>query len=266
MGPHYHLRGLTVNKQNKIATAPKMGQRTYSTRSLHGQVVHELGRRIVTGDIDEGTVLPNETALGASFDVSRTALREGIKVLTAKGLLASRTRTGTRVRPRYEWNMLDPDILAWRLGTTKPDQFIRDLVEFRRAIEPLAASLAAERATDEDIAHLESAYADMESAGKNTDISVEPDLRFHQAILCASGNELLAPLGAMIEAALMASFRMSTPVISDDDLAVHKDVLVAIKERDPGKAWKAMYSLLDHAMAFNATVLAEMRDVQSTEG
>lgn len=254
-----------MNNQNKHAYVPKMAQRTYSTRSLHGQVVHELGKRIVTGDIDEGTVLPNETELGASFDVSRTALREGIKVLTAKGLLASRTRTGTRVRPRDEWNMLDPDILAWRLDTSKPDQFIRDLVEFRRAIEPLAASLAAERATDGDIEQLEKAYADMVSAGEDINASVEPDLRFHQVILRASQNELLAPLGAMIEAALTASFRMATPVIKLDALAVHKDVLDAIKERDPSKAWKTMYSLLDLAMAYNTAVLTEMRKEQTAE-
>ena len=242
-----------------------MGQRTYSTRSLHGQVVHELGKRIVTGDIDVGTVLPNETELGASFDVSRTALREGIKVLTAKGLLASRTRTGTRVRPRSEWNTLDPDILAWRLDTSKPNQFVRDLVEFRSAIEPLAASLAAERATDEDIRQLEVAYADMVNAGDNIDAAVEPDLRFRQIILRTSGNELLAPLGAMIEAALTASFRLSTPDIKLEALTAHKIVLDAIKDRDPSKAWKAMYSLLDLAMTYNTAMLAEMRNGQVAE-
>lgn len=240
-----------------------MGQRTYSTRSLHGQVVHELGKRIVTGDIGEGVTLPNETELGASFDVSRTALREGIKVLTAKGLLASRTRTGTRVRPRSDWNMLDPDVLAWRLGNTQSDQFVQDLVEFRQAIEPLAAKLAAERATDEEIAQLEQAYADMVVAGEDVDAAVEPDLRFHQVILRASKNELLAPMGAMIETALSASFRMSTPAIKIDALSVHKAVLDAIKSRDPGEAWMTMMSLLDHARAYNTAVLAEMRKKHS---
>ena len=250
----------------KGARGSHMNQRTYSTRSLHGQVVHELGRRIVTGDIGEGVVLPNETELGASFDVSRTALREGIKVLTAKGLLASRTRTGTRVRPRSEWNMLDPDILAWRLNSDDQqiEKFIQDLVEFRQAIEPLAASLAAERATDEQIAEIEQAYEAMVEAGDDVDAAVEPDLRFHHAILQASGNELLAPLGALIETALTASFRMVSPAFQFDVLAVHKAVLDTIKARDSRGAWKAMFNLLDHAITFNKAILAEMRKAQHT--
>lgn len=254
-----------MNNEWKGAYAFNLGQRTYSNRSLHGQVVHELGRRIVTGDIHEGAVLPNETELGASFEVSRTALREGIKVLTAKGLLASRTRTGTRVRPRTEWNMLDPDVLAWRMGADIPQQFIHDLVEFRRAIEPLAASLAAERATEAQIAQIERAYFDMEDAGDNVEASEEPDLRFHQLILLASGNELLAPLGAMIETALRTSFRMATPTIKLEALPVHKAVLDAIKSRDPSTAWKTMYQLLDHAIAYNSAVLSEMQDVAQTD-
>ena len=249
-----------MNNDWKNAKVMKTGQRTYSTRSLHGQVVHELGKRIVTGDIGEGVVLPNETELGASFDVSRTALREGIKVLTAKGLLASRTRTGTRVRPRNEWNMLDPDILAWRSATREPDGFIQDLVEFRMAIEPLAASLAATRASTEELEHIEQAYFDMVAAGEDVQAGIEPDLRFHQGILYASHNELLAPLGALIEAALTMSFRLATPAIKIEALAVHKAVLDAILDRSPEQAHKAMVELLGYAKAYNTAVLSEMRE------
>ncbi|HEY9081212.1 FadR/GntR family transcriptional regulator [Magnetovibrio sp.] len=254
-----------MNHDWKEAKGAKSGQRTYSTRSLHGQVVHELGKRIVTGDIDEGEVLPNETELGASFDVSRTALREGIKVLTAKGLLASRTRTGTRVRPRHEWNMLDPDILAWRSTAHDPDRFIQDLVEFRMAVEPLAASLAATRATTEQLAYIEQAYFDMVAAGEDVHAGVEPDLRFHQGILHASGNELLAPLGALIEAALTMSFRLATPAIKLDSFPVHKAVLDAILDRNPQQAHDAMVNLLGYAKSYNTAVLSEMRENESVE-
>ena len=222
-----------------------IGQRTYSNRSLHGQVVHELGKRIVTGDIGEGAVLPNETELGASFAVSRTALREGIKVLAAKGLLASRTRTGTRVRPRHEWNMLDPDVMAWQLSSGQPQKFLNDLVEFRRAVEPLAASLAAERASDADRQIMSQAYDDMELSGTDIEASVIPDLRFHQAIFHASGNELLAPLGTLTEAALSVSFRVLTPETKQESLRMHKAVLDAILARDGGAAHDAMTALLD---------------------
>ncbi|MEG3619567.1 FadR/GntR family transcriptional regulator [Magnetovibrio sp. PR-2] len=222
-----------------------MGQRTYSSRSLHGQVVHELGKRIVTGDIDEGAVLPNETELGASFAVSRTALREGIKVLAAKGLLASRTRTGTRVRPRNEWNMLDPDVMAWQLSSGQPHKFLNDLVEFRRAVEPLAASLAAQRATDADVQVIKQAYDDMELAGSDIGAGVLPDLRFHQGIFHASGNELLAPLGTLTEAALSVSFRVLTSETKQESLRLHKAVLEAIQTRDSAAAQSAMTALLD---------------------
>ena len=247
-----------MNNDWKGTKALKMGQRTYSTRSLHGQVVHELGRRIVTGEINEGAVLPNETELGASFEVSRTALREGIKVLTAKGLLSSRTRTGTRVRPRTEWNMLDPDVLAWRIDTLEPDDFVQDLIEFRQAVEPLAASLAAVRATDADITALEKAYADMAAAGDDMESSLEADLRFHQIILQASGNELLAPLSSMVETVLKTGFRMMVPPGKYDVVEAHEVILNAIRGRDSHAAWKAMSNLLKHAVTYNAGVLAEV--------
>lgn len=249
-----------MNHEWQNTNSVKNSQRTYSTRSLHGQVVHELGKRIVRGDIGEGAVLPNETALGASFDVSRTALREGIKVLTAKGLLASRTRTGTRVRPRNEWNMLDPDILAWSLNSHEPEGFIQDVVEFRRGIEPLAASLAATRASTAEVQYIEQAYADMVAAGEDVQAGVEPDLRFHQGILNASGNELLAPLGALIEAALTASFRLASPSNKLDSFRVHKAVLDAIKDRNPIQAHEAMGELLDYAIVYNTVAVDEMRE------
>lgn len=246
-------------KQNlKEERALKPEQRTYSTRSLHGQVVHELGTRIVTGDIGEGDILPNETQLGASFDVSRTALREGIKVLSAKGLLASRTRTGTRVRPRHEWNMLDPDILAWRLQSAQPEQYIRDLVEFRQAVEPLAASLAAQRATPQHIENIQKAFDDMIEAGTDVHASVKPTLRFHQAIFLASGNELLAPLGSLVEAALTMSFRLAELSSKREEINLHRAILDAIKAHDSRAAWKAMFALLDRTVEYSQAAMKKV--------
>ena len=233
----------------------RLGQRTYSSHSLHGQVVHELGKRIVSGDLSEGEVLPNEADLGASFDVSRTALREGIKVLAAKGLLASRTRTGTRVRPRTEWSMLDPDILAWRLESGQTDGFVQELYEFRRATEPMAASLAALRVTDAEISAMEKALDDMEAAGTDVQASIEPDQRFHQAILSASRNELLASLGSMIETALVFSFTMCEPADKIEAIQVHRDVLNAIRSRDSVAASEAMYVLLEVSRQLNQNAL-----------
>lgn len=237
-----------------------IGKRTYSARSLHGLVVHELGLRIVSGQIAEGEVLPIETQLGAEFEVSRTALREGIKVLTAKGLLVSRTRTGTRVRPRSDWNMLDPDVLAWRLETHHDAEFAQDLYDFRMAIEPMAASLAAERASDEQIEEMKAALADMRAAGLDSKAFIEPDLRFHQTLLTACRNDLLASLSALIETALSFSFNQSDLVMTEKIADVHDDVFFAIRDRDAQAAHAAMVTLINCSRDINKALLKKISD------
>lgn len=248
---HDWIQTRALKRSSGNISSRKPSSRGYPRQSLHGQVVHELGRRIVGGEIGAGVVLPNEAELGASFDISRTALREGIKVLTAKGLLASRTRTGTWVRPRCEWNMLDPDVLAWRLGGEQTAGFCRDLIEFRLAVEPQAASLAARRADRQDVLSLEQALQDMLEAGEHTFAAIEPALRFHQGILLASGNEILASLGALVETALMMDFQLVstlqkplTVTGAADAFARQISVLKAIKARHPDRARDAMTAVL----------------------
>src|SRR3954469_676249 len=102
---------------------------TYPRRGLHGEIVHEIGLRILRGDLRPGDVLPGEEELGGELGVSRTVLREAIKVLAAKRLVESRPKTGTRVLPRGEWNLIDPDVLAWRLEADPDEQFFADVNE-----------------------------------------------------------------------------------------------------------------------------------------
>lgn len=219
---------------------------TYSRRSLHGRVAHDLGARIAGGDYAPGSVLPNETALGASFGVSRTVLREAVKVLAAKGLVEARPKIGTRVRPRDHWNMLDPDVLAWQCAGAGLPVIAEDLLEIRRVVEPHAAGLAAGRATDAEILGIAAAYADMACA-PDAETSVEPDVRFHLAIMEATHNAFLRPLGALIRTALRASFRLSksSPGAHERSLPGHAAVLDAIRNRDPEAARGAMRDLLD---------------------
>ncbi len=221
---------------------------TYSRRSLHGRVAHDLGARIAGGDFAPGTVLPNEAALGASFGVSRTVLREAVKVLAAKGLVEARPKIGTRVRPRADWNMLDPDVLAWQCAGSDLPGVAEDLMEIRRVVEPHAAALAARRATDAEILGIAGAYADMERA-PDIESSVEPDVRFHLAVMDATHNAFLRPLGALIRAALSASFRLSKmpPGAHERSMPRHRAVLDAIRAHDPEAARAAMRDLLDHA-------------------
>jgi len=158
---------------------------TYIGRNLHAQVVHELGRRIVGGACVPGQALPNEEDLCRELGVSRTAIREAVKVLAAKGLVESRPRIGTRVRPTLAWNLLDPDVLAWRCATLPDPHFVQQLTEMREIIEPASAALAARNRTQAQLRRIEDAYAAM-AASPTIDDWVGADLEFHSAILDAT--------------------------------------------------------------------------------
>ncbi len=223
---------------------------TYIGRNLHGQVVHELGRRVVGGQYPAGAVLPNEDGLCQELDVSRTALREAIKVLAAKGLLEARPRIGTRVRERSQWNLLDPDILAWRCETGADAEFLRHLTELREIIEPAAAQLAAASRSEAQLRAIEAAYAAMENA---SDIGqwVQADLAFHTAVLQATNNPLLMPLAAIIGSALEALLGVTARSADDFKRALpeHRKVLEAIREGDSQNALHRMASMLGDTRA-----------------
>ena len=228
---------------------PSSMSRTYAKRSLHSIVAHDLGARIVSGKLAPGDVLPTEAALSESLDVSRTALREAIKILSAKGLIESRPKTGTRVKPRTSWNLLDPDVLSWHFPDPDP-AFLYGLFETRMIIEPNTAAMAAERATEEQLATIEAAYTGMENADLGTEAVYITDLVFHQAILDASGNDFMKSFGMLIETALIGSFRLSSggPKAHVKSLPDHFAVYRAIAHREPGDAREAMRRLLSRTM------------------
>ncbi len=120
---------------------------TLNPDRLFGQVAQKLAVAIITGAVKAGEVLPDEDDLRSDISVSRTAYREAVKVLTAKGLVEARPKSGTRAAPRESWNLLDPDVLAWHFEADPNEKFIRDLFELRRFAEPAAARLAAQRRT-----------------------------------------------------------------------------------------------------------------------
>lgn len=235
------------------------GTHTYSQRSLHGQVAHDIGGRILRGELTPGETLPNEADFSLRLKVSRTALREAIKVLAAKGLVESRPKTGTRVRSRQDWNLLDPDVLAWQMAAGPLDRFVRDLMELRQIIEPQAAAIAARQAKSAEIRAIEDAYRDMETSAEHPDLWATHDVRFHRAILLATGNELLRPLAATIEAALAAGFRLAglmPPDMKRLSLPLHKAMLDAIKKRNPEAARLATLKLLAESEADLKNLLA----------
>lgn len=221
-------------------------ERTYSKRSLYGQIAHEIGLEIVTGVIPAGTALPKEEVACAKMRVSRTAYREALKVLSAKNLVYSRPKTGTVVKARASWNMLDPDILAWQFETGPSYQFARSLYELRIMVEPESAALAAERATEPQKLAIKNAFADMMRAAPGSAAHVAADVAFHQAILFASRNELLPTLGSLIETGLAKGFQLTNfdPEYKSIALGQHGNVAQAIAEGDATAARREMREII----------------------
>uniref|UniRef100_UPI003EB837F1 FadR/GntR family transcriptional regulator n=1 Tax=Primorskyibacter sedentarius TaxID=745311 RepID=UPI003EB837F1 len=181
------------------------------SRSLSGQISRKLGERILDGQLLPGQLLPDENALCEEFGVSRTAVREAVKMLVAKGLLEVRQRIGTRVQDVGHWQMLDRDVLMWHQSLTIEDERLINLMELRQSIEPDAAFYAASRRTDAQLKAILDAVDQMEShVGENSEY-VLADARFHIAVLRATNNRYLEALENAIFAGLMLSIRLTNP-------------------------------------------------------
>jgi GntR family transcriptional regulator, galactonate operon transcriptional repressor len=222
----------------------------YARRGLHGQTVEIIARRILAGEIAAGATL-NIAALQEELDVSLTALREALKVLSAKGIVDARQRRGTFVRPRADWNLLDGDVIRWQFAEGPDPRLLDQLHEVRSIIEPAAARLAASRATDADLVALDAALNAMAAADGRPSAAVAADLRFHNALLTATHNELLEHMEVVIETGLAERDRLVhgggiDP--HDDPVPSHRAVVDAIRARDEAAAEGAMRDLLDKAV------------------
>ena len=214
-------------------------------KSMHGRIVRELGTRILAGDLKPGDRLPPEPELIEKYEVSRPVLREAVRVLVAKGLVMSRQRAGAIVRPRSEWHLLDPDVLYWMIQTRPAPEFVKTLMGMRRVFEPGAAALAAQAATDEQLAGIAQAYDGM-AAATSPDEMLEPDLAFHRRIAEATGNDLMAYIGTMLSLALRESIKMSSRLDTHAlSLPRHKAILTALQHRDAAAARQATVLQLD---------------------
>jgi len=220
----------------------RLSEDGYPRGGLHGQIVHDIGRRILSGEIPPGGLLPPHPGLRAS----RTVLREAIKVLAAKGLVESRPKTGTRVRPPESWNLLDPDVLAWQQEGMPQPAFLRKLTEVRLIVEPAAAERAALRARPSELAALEGAFREMSEALVRSPVDYEAfdqaDIRFHRAILQACDERM----SAMVYSALLVSFHATSrlPGRARASLPRHRAILEAIRGRQPRRAGAAMRRLV----------------------
>lgn len=232
-----------------MSRATSSKQFTYPARSLHGQVVHEIGRRILRGEWQSGHPLPSEGELTTELNVSRTVLREAIKVLASKGLVEVRTRTGTRVRPREDWNLFDPDVLAWEYEVGRRAAFLENLTQLRMAIEPFAAELAAKVATRGEREQICRAYENLETNVNVPSAFIAADMEFHAAIVAATHNDLLQQLVNSIARLLLHSreITIQLPGSSQRSLPQHKAVADAIWRGESEEARSAMTALVNMA-------------------
>jgi DNA-binding FadR family transcriptional regulator len=214
-------------------------------RNLHGQTVELLGSRIVQGFYRPGTpLLPEE--LEGELQISKSVLREAMRVLAAKGLVESRQKRGTTVRPRADWNLLDESLLRW---LKEPDDaLIESINEVRKIVEPGVAELAAERRTEDDLEDLESALAIMDSAGSDAAAAIQADLLFHRLLLNAAHNELLFRMEMVVEAGL----RLRDGIVHrgkswPNAVPGHRAVYESVRAGDAVRARSAMEALLEQA-------------------
>ena len=217
--------------------------------SYSSQIARELGRKIISGDLGEGTLIRDEGALSVEYDVSRTVIRDAVKMLSAKGLLEVRRGSGTRVRFRSSWDLLDHDVLAWHQTVPPNPHFLRQLLELRLMIEPSAARFAACRGTDEALDQISQSMAAMETEHREVERFVTADALFHRSILRAAQNELLRPMEGVIHSALMISIRLTNadPRENKASLPFHREVCDAIRAHDADLAESKMRFLLTDA-------------------
>ena len=208
-----------------------------------------LATEILQGVYPPGANLPPEPELLTRFGVSRTVLREVSKTLAAKGLVVAKTRVGTKVLDPVHWNYFDADLLAWKVSLGLDAEFRQSLTEIRRAIEPPAAALAAQRRTPEDLADLRRWLHEMARPRHTPQSFAEADLEFHLTIGAATGNPLMRSIAAVIETALIAAFQLSSPAndprLQQSTVAGHAAILEAIERREPEAARRAMLAVID---------------------
>lgn len=213
-----------------------------SKRSLHVQVAREIARGILSGELAEGSILPGEMALCEQFGISRTALREAVKLLTSKGLLESRPKVGTKVVDRAYWNFLDPQLIEWMDGLADTDTFCGQFLGLRRAIEPEACALAAVHATAEQRIELSETFQEMSEVAAAPELDIvkwtDVDMRFHSLIFNATGNDFYLPFGNILTT-MFVNFIVHSSEEGSTCINEHREIYEAIMAGNPDKARQA---------------------------
>ncbi|NVJ98200.1 MAG: FadR family transcriptional regulator [Alphaproteobacteria bacterium] len=218
--------------------------------NLTFDIVQRLGSEIVSEKYSKGTKFPTEAHLCEEYGVSRSIMREAVKILTGKGLLTARPRRGTEVTQETNWNLLDPDVLFWLLNRELSFELLIEFTQIRQGFEPEAAFLAATNATEEQKKKLLGAIEEMERAARGESDALQSDIAFHISVLEASNNRFMMMLDSLVETALTFSIRVSNRIkgVKSASVADHRAVADAILAGDGTLARDNMKKMLDEAM------------------
>ena len=220
-----------------------------SGNSVTRQLLDVIGGAIVGGDFRTGQALPTEAAMSDHYNASRTVTREAIKMLTAKGLVRSWARRGTIVQNEQQWNLLDPDVLAWILERRASVPILNDFLIMRLAIEPPAASMAAEIRAD--TVEIETALESMRRADEGIGDPLQADSAFHAAVLRASGNRFFAQMAPLVDTALRMSIRLTNKIkgVRTANVDDHESILIAIQNGRKRNARRETTAMIEEALA-----------------
>jgi DNA-binding FadR family transcriptional regulator len=213
---------------------------------LHGSIARQLGISIVSGKYRPGDLLDGEISSSERFAVSRTAYREAVRILAAKGLVDARPKVGTRINPKSKWHLLDPEVLMWTFDSEPDPELLNSLFELRNVVESAAAGFAATRRS---AVHLRSMRASLKEMATHTLATVagrEADLDFHTTLLNATANPFIISLTSGVSAAINATtvFKQRKGPLRRDPIPDHQRVYDAIAAKDPRNAQQAMSELI----------------------
>ncbi|MFD4910183.1 FadR/GntR family transcriptional regulator [Kitasatospora purpeofusca] len=220
-------------------------------QGLPGRLLAELGPAIASGELPEGTVLRAEE-LEERFGVSRTVVREAVRILEGMRLVASRRRVGITVQPRSDWDVFDPLVIRWRLAGADRSAQLRSLGSLRLAVEPAAAALAARHATDDERRRLSALAVELTMTARAADLAtfLQHDIEFHSTVLRASRNEMFAHLGDTVGAVLTGRTEYHLMPHQPEPYAIrlHREVAEAVCAGDAERAEQAMRTIVEGAL------------------
>ncbi|WP_297198056.1 FadR/GntR family transcriptional regulator [uncultured Pluralibacter sp.] len=225
---------------------PLSAQQLAAQKNISWVLAEKLAQKILTGDYPPESILPGEIELGQQFGVSRTAVREAVKTLTAKGMVLPRPRIGTRVMPKSSWNFLDKELLSWWMTESNFNEVVDHFLIMRSSLEPQACMLAAVNGSVEQKIRLNTLMEEMIYLKTHFDRQrwIDVDMAWHEHIYMMSGNPFLTSFASLFNSVYQTYFSAITnnEVIKLD---LHQAIVDAIQASDARRASEASLALLN---------------------